>query len=90
MKTEVYGSYRIELSAMQLIHNGGWAGFAAVREIEHQNGSDPIIMEHQQVAEYCIFPTCNAALNAARQIAIEVASSAARIKELSDQRGLVV
>jgi hypothetical protein len=30
MQTERLGHYDVELSARQLIHNGGWAAFAAI------------------------------------------------------------
>ena len=38
MRVEIVGPYQVELSAMQFIHNGGWAAFAAVRKLDRVVG----------------------------------------------------
>ncbi|WP_233863549.1 hypothetical protein [Paraburkholderia adhaesiva] len=72
MQTERLGHYVVELSARQLIHNGGWAAFAAI----HAGGDEP--REEPQAAfpmhwmiDGTVFASEAAAIAGAREAALE-------------------
>ncbi|MDE1182428.1 hypothetical protein [Paraburkholderia sp.] len=70
MRVEILGPYEVELSAMQFIHNGAWAAFAAIHA--HEDGSDaPVdVLPFQQVVEHAVFESEAAAIAAARGVAL--------------------
>ncbi|AXF00582.1 hypothetical protein [Paraburkholderia hospita] len=72
MRVEFFGPYQVELSAMQFIHNGGWAAFAAVRKLD--DGADvPVhVLPFQHVVDHTVFATEAAAIAAARGVAVAV------------------
>ena len=78
MRVETFGPYQLELSAMQFIHNGGWAAFAAVRKLE--DGADvPVhVLPYQQVVDHTVFATEAAAVAAARGVAFALIGPQAR------------
>jgi hypothetical protein len=74
MRVENFGSYQVELSARQFIHNGGWAAFAAVRKLD--DGADVVVhvLPFQQVVDHTVFATEAAAIAAARGAVVEMIS----------------
>ncbi|BCZ81461.1 hypothetical protein BZM27_40375 [Paraburkholderia steynii] len=72
MRVEMFGPYQVELSAMQFIHNGGWAAFAAVRKLD--DGADvPVhVLPFQHVVDHTVFATEAAAIDAARGVVVAV------------------
>jgi hypothetical protein len=77
MQVEVLGQYRLELSAMQLIHNGGWAAYAAIRTVE-ENQAQPSLLPYQQVADEAVFESEAAAIAGARRVAMALLKSGNR------------
>jgi hypothetical protein len=71
MHTERLGSYEVELSARQLIHNGGWAAFAAIHAVEAAAGDETeAVFPHQHVVDETIFASEAAAIDGARKAAL--------------------
>jgi hypothetical protein len=70
MRVEIVGSYRLELSAMQLIDNGGWTAYAAVRSAEDEGKTQLNLLPYQRVVDDAVFESKAAALAAARRVAI--------------------
>jgi hypothetical protein len=70
MRVEVHGPYRLELSAMQLIHNGGWAAYLAIREADENHPAQPDLLPYQQVVDEAVFESEAAAIAGARQVAM--------------------
>jgi len=70
MRVENFGPYELELSAMQLIHNGGWAAFAAVRKLDDGADAPVHVLPYQHVVAHTVFATEAAAIAAARGAAV--------------------
>lgn len=67
MHVEVLGQYRLELSAMQLISNGGWVAYLAIRTVA-EDQSD--VLPHQRVVGETVFQSEAAAIAGARRVAM--------------------
>ncbi len=78
MRVEIVGPYRLELSAMQLIDNGGWTAYAAVRSADGEDADPPkiSILPYQRVVDDAVFESEAAALAAARRVAIALVGAA--------------
>jgi hypothetical protein len=76
MRVEILGQYRLELSAMQLIDNGGWTAYAAVRGAEDEGQAQLNLLPYQRVIDDIVFASEASALAAARRIAIAVVGAA--------------
>jgi hypothetical protein len=72
MRVEIVGPYQVELSAMQFIHNGGWAAFAAVRKLDDGAEVAVHVLPFQHVVDHTVFATEAAAIAAARGAVFEV------------------
>ncbi|MEI6003274.1 hypothetical protein H3V53_41215 [Paraburkholderia bengalensis] len=72
MRVETFGPYQLELSAMQFIHNGGWAAFACVRMLDDGAEAPVHVLPFQQVVDHTVFATEAAAIAAARGAAFAV------------------
>ena len=72
MRVEILGPYRIEFAAMQLIENGGWTAYAAVRSAEEEGQAQLNLLPYQRVVDDAVFESEAAALDAARRVAIAV------------------
>ena len=72
MRVEIFGPYQVELSAMQFIHNGGWAAFAAVRKLDDGADVSVHVLPFQHVVDHTVFATEAAAIDAARGVAVAV------------------
>ena len=70
MQIEVVGQYRLELSAKQLIHNGGWMAFVAIRAAEEDRHAPPGFLSYQQVVDEAVFESEAAAIAGARRVAL--------------------
>jgi hypothetical protein len=70
MQVEILGPYRLELSAMQLIENGGWAAYAAVRGAEDEGDAPVNLLPYQRIVDDAVFASEAAALAAARRVAM--------------------
>jgi hypothetical protein len=70
MQIEVVGQYRLELSAKQLIHNGGWMAFVAIRAAEEDRQAQPGFLSYQQVVDEAVFESEAAAIAGARRVAL--------------------
>jgi hypothetical protein len=70
MQIEVVGQYRLELSAKQLIHNGGWMAFVAIRAAEEDRQAQPGLLPYQQVVDEAVFESEAAAIAGARRVAL--------------------
>ncbi len=69
-QVEVMGQYRVELSAMQLIENGGWTAYAAVRPVEEEANTAADVIPSGRLLDEAVFESEKAALAAARRVAI--------------------
>lgn len=78
MHVEVLGQYRLELSAMQLIHNGGWTAYLRIRAAEDKRETPPDLLPYQQVVDEAVFESEAAALAGARRVAMALLSPNAR------------
>lgn len=74
MRVETFGAYQVELSARQFISHGGWAAFASVRKLDDGAEAPVHVVPFQQVAEYAVFATEAAAIDAARGAVVEMIS----------------
>ncbi|WP_321963957.1 hypothetical protein [Paraburkholderia sp. J7] len=71
MHTERLGHFEVELSARQMIHNGGWAAFAAIHAVEAAaDESAAAVLPRQWVVDETVFESEAAAIAAAREAAI--------------------
>lgn len=70
MHVEVLGQYRLELSAMQLIHNGGWAAYFAIRTAEEKLQTQSNFVPYRQVVDEVVFESEAAAIAGARRVAM--------------------
>ena len=70
MHVEVLGQYRLELSAMQLIHNGGWAAYLAIRTVDENQQSQSGLLPYQHVVDEAVFESEAAAIAGARRAAM--------------------
>ena len=70
MRIEVVGQYWVELSAKQLIHNGGWMAFVAIRAAEEDRQAQPGFLPYQQVVDEAVFESEAAAIAGARRVAL--------------------
>jgi hypothetical protein len=74
MHTERLGHYEVELSARQLIHNGGWAAFAAIHTLADDPATAPddadAVFPEQRVADETVFASEAAAIAGAREAAL--------------------
>jgi hypothetical protein len=75
MLIEVLGQYRVELSAMQLIHNGGWAAYAAIRTLAPDAQMQADLLPYQRVVDEAVFESEAAAIAGARGVAMAVLRS---------------
>jgi hypothetical protein len=75
MHVEVLGQYRLELSAMQLIHNGGWAAYLAIRTIDENQQSQAGLLPYQHVVDEAVFESEAAAIAGARRAAMAMLST---------------
>ncbi|MEJ8798270.1 hypothetical protein WKR88_18425 [Trinickia caryophylli] len=75
MKVEIHGRYRLELSAMQLIQNGGWTAYAAVRSAHEDAREQMSVLPYQRVVDEAVFASEAAALAAARRVAMALVSA---------------
>jgi hypothetical protein len=72
MPIEMLGQYQLELCAMQLIQNGGWAAYAAIRSVAPGRADPPDppaqhdILAFQRVADDAVFVSEAAAIAGAR------------------------
>lgn len=69
MHTEVLGHYQVELSARQIIDHGGWAAFAAIREVP-ADAAQAAVFPTQRVVDETIFESEEAAIAGARRVAL--------------------
>ncbi|HWX11222.1 MAG TPA: hypothetical protein VNZ04_04370 [Trinickia sp.] len=76
MRVEILGQYRLELSAMQLIDNGAWTAYAAVRSAEEEDREQLNLLPYQRVVDDMVFESEASALAAARRVAIAVVGAA--------------
>ncbi|MFD1555953.1 hypothetical protein ACFSHT_09995 [Paraburkholderia silviterrae] len=79
MHTERLGHYEVELSARQVIHNGGWAAFAAIHARPDEpsgqrgpHGEGAAVFPEQRVADETVFASEAAAIAGARKAALAV------------------
>jgi len=70
MHTERVGRFEVELSALQLIHNGGWVAFAAIHTLEAVAGDPAAVFPRQRVVDETVFESEAAAIAGARQAAL--------------------
>jgi hypothetical protein len=70
MHVEVLGQYRLELSAMQLIHNGGWAAYLAIRTVDENQQSQSGLLPYQHVVDEAVFESEAAAIAGACRAAL--------------------
>jgi hypothetical protein len=77
MHVEILGQYRLELSAMQLIHNGGWAAYLAIRTVDENQPSQSGSLPYQHVADEAVFESEAAAIAGARRAAMAMLSTTA-------------
>ncbi|RQR45739.1 hypothetical protein DIE21_30825 [Burkholderia sp. Bp9140] len=70
MHVEFLGTYRFKLFAMQLIENGGWTAYAAVRGAEDEGGTQMSPLPYRRVDDDAAFESEAAALAAARRVAV--------------------
>ncbi|WP_028204845.1 hypothetical protein [Paraburkholderia nodosa] len=71
MHTERLGHFEVELSARQMIHNGGWAAFAAIHAVEP--AADTLaapVLPRQWVVDETVFESEAAAIAGAREAAL--------------------
>ncbi|WP_321856685.1 hypothetical protein [Paraburkholderia tropica] len=73
MHTERLGHYEVELSARQMIHNGGWVAFAAIHSAEAQQAG--ALLPEQQVVDETVFASEAAAIEGARAAALAILQS---------------
>jgi hypothetical protein len=78
MHIEVLGQYRLELSAMQLIHNGGWAAYFSIQTVEERLQAQPNLLPHRQVVDEVVFESEAAAIAGARRVAMALLGPATR------------
>jgi hypothetical protein len=76
MHIEVLGQYRLELSAMQLIHNGGWAAYLAIRTVDEHQQAQSSLLPYQHVIDEAVFESEAAAIAGARRVAMAMLSPA--------------
>ena len=76
MHVEVLGQYRLELSARQWIHNGGWAAYVAIRIVEEDHPAQPDLLPYQQLVDEAVFETEAAAIAGARRVAMALLTPA--------------
>ncbi|MEM5311540.1 hypothetical protein [Paraburkholderia sp. JHI869] len=71
MHTERLGHFEVELSARQMIHNGGWAAFAAIHAVEAV-ADEPAaaVFPRQWVVDETVFESEAAAIAGAREAAL--------------------
>lgn len=70
MYTETLGRYEVELSARQLIHNGGWAAFAAIHAAHEHDGESSDDFAAQEVVDETVYASEAAAIAGARAAAM--------------------
>ena len=70
MRIEVVGQYWVELSAKQLIHNGGWVAYVAIRATKENRQAKPGFLSYQQVVDGAVFESEAAAIAGARKVAL--------------------
>ncbi|CAG9254445.1 hypothetical protein [Paraburkholderia unamae] len=71
MHTERLGHFEVELSARQMIHNGGWAAFAAIHAVEAQaDDAACAVFPRQWVVDETVFESEAAAIAGAREAAL--------------------
>lgn len=70
MHTEKLGRFEVELSARQLIHNGGWAAFAAIRTPVAAADDPAAVFPRQLVVDETVFASEAAAIAGAREAAL--------------------
>jgi hypothetical protein len=78
MHVEVLGQYRLELSAMQLIHNGGWVAYLAIRTVAENHLAQSDLLPHQRVVDETVFQTEEDAIVGARRVAMALLSPVRR------------
>jgi hypothetical protein len=78
MRVETFGPYQLELSAMQFIHNGGWAAFAAIHKLDDGADAPVNVLPYQQVVDHKVFASEAAAIAAARGVAFALLEPAQR------------
>lgn len=71
MHTEQLGHYEVELSARQLIHNGGWAGFASIHTRAPAQDADNAAFSREWMIDETVFASEAAAIEGARQSALD-------------------
>jgi hypothetical protein len=76
MRVEILGRYRIELSARQLIENGGWTAYAAVRGAQEEGDAQLTLLPYQRVVGDAVFESEDSALAAARRVAMAFVDTA--------------
>ncbi|HKT94606.1 MAG TPA: hypothetical protein VJS18_20780 [Paraburkholderia sp.] len=71
MHTERLGHFEVELSARQMINNGGWAAFAAIHAVEAA-ADEPVaaVFPRQWVVDETVFESEAAAIAGAREAAL--------------------
>ncbi|WP_395066041.1 hypothetical protein [Paraburkholderia silvatlantica] len=71
MHTERLGHFEVELSARQMIHNGGWAAFAAIHAVEPAaDATAAAVLPRQWVVDETVFESEAAAIAGAREAAL--------------------
>lgn len=76
MRVEILGPYKLELSAMQLIENCGWAPYAAISRVEDEVETQANLQPYQHVVNDTVFESEAAALAAAQRFAIALVGAA--------------
>ncbi|RDK02696.1 hypothetical protein [Paraburkholderia lacunae] len=80
MHVEVLGKYRLELSARQWIHHGGWAAYVAIRTVEEDHLAQPDLLPYQQVVDGAVFESEAAAIAGARRVAMALLTPPSRTR----------
>ncbi|MGC2972048.1 hypothetical protein [Paraburkholderia aspalathi] len=78
MHVELLGQYRLELSARQLIHNGGWTAYVAIRIAEENHPGQSDLLPYQQVVDETVFESEEAAIAGARRVGLALLSPSIR------------
>jgi hypothetical protein len=70
MRIEAVGKYWVELSAKQLIDNGGWVAYVAIRSAKENRQAQSGFLSYQKVVDGAVFESEAAAIAGARKVAL--------------------
>lgn len=75
MRIEAVGQYWVELSAKQLIHNGGWVAYVAISGAKEKRQGQPDFLSYQQAVDGAVFESEATAIAGARKVALALVGS---------------